>query len=33
VQLGRLPYTAEELAEIEPSVAVSIGLALREVVE
>jgi type IV pilus assembly protein PilM len=33
VQLGRLPYTAEELAEIEPSVAVSVGLALREVVE
>lgn len=33
VQLGKLPYTAEELAEIEPSVAVCIGLALREVVE
>ena len=33
VQLGKLPYTAEELAEIEPSVAVSVGLALREVVE
>ncbi|MDD3719472.1 MAG: type IV pilus assembly protein PilM [Actinomycetota bacterium] len=33
VQLGRLPYTAEELAEIEPAVAVSVGLALREVVE
>jgi type IV pilus assembly protein PilM len=33
LQLGRLPYTAEELAEIEPSVAVSVGLALREVVE
>lgn len=33
VQLGKLPYTPEELAEIEPSVAVSVGLALREVVE
>jgi len=33
LQLGKLPYTAEELAEIEPSVAVGIGLALREVVE
>lgn len=33
VELGRLPYTADELAEIEPSVAVCIGLALREVVE
>ncbi len=33
VQLGKLPYTPEELAEIEPSVAVCIGLALREVVE
>jgi type IV pilus assembly protein PilM len=33
VQLGKLPYTAEELAEIEPAVAVSVGLALREVVE
>jgi type IV pilus assembly protein PilM len=33
LQLGKLPYTAEELAEIEPSVAVSVGLALREVVE
>lgn len=33
VQMGRLPYTAEELAEIEPAVAVSVGLALREVVE
>jgi len=33
VQMGKLPYTAEELAEIEPSVAVCIGLALREVVE
>ncbi|MBC7246629.1 MAG: type IV pilus assembly protein PilM [Actinobacteria bacterium] len=33
VQLGKLPYTPEELAEIEPSVAVCVGLALREVVE
>jgi type IV pilus assembly protein PilM len=33
VQLGKLPYTAEELAEIEPSVAVCVGLALREVIE
>lgn len=33
VQLGRLPYTPEELAEIEPTVAVCVGLALREVVE
>ncbi|MGQ9475780.1 MAG: type IV pilus assembly protein PilM [Actinomycetota bacterium] len=33
VQLGRLPYTPEELVEIEPSVAVCVGLALREVVE
>ncbi len=33
VQLGKLPFTPEELAEIEPSVAVSVGLALREVVE
>jgi type IV pilus assembly protein PilM len=33
LQVGKLQYTAEELAEIEPSVAVSIGLALREVVE
>ncbi len=33
VKLGRLPYTPEELAEMEPSVAVCVGLALREVVE
>ncbi len=33
VQLGKLPFTPEELAEIEPSVAVSVGLALREVME
>ncbi len=33
LRIGKLPYTAEELAEIEPSVAVSVGLALREVVE
>ena len=33
LQLGRLPYSAEELMEIEPSLAVSVGLALREVVE
>jgi type IV pilus assembly protein PilM len=33
VQLGKLPYTPEELAEIEPSVAVCVGLALREVME
>ncbi|MEJ5185511.1 MAG: type IV pilus assembly protein PilM [Candidatus Geothermincolales bacterium] len=33
VQLGRLPYSADELALMEPSLAVCIGLALREVVE
>ncbi|NPV59552.1 MAG: type IV pilus assembly protein PilM [Actinobacteria bacterium] len=33
VQMGKLPYTPEELAEIEPAVAVCVGLALREVVE
>ncbi|OFW55646.1 MAG: hypothetical protein A2Y75_05530 [Candidatus Solincola sediminis] len=33
VQLGKLPFTPEELVEIEPSVAVSVGLALREVME
>lgn len=33
VQLGKLPFSPEELAEIEPSVAVSVGLALREVME
>ncbi len=33
VQLGKLPFTPEELAEIEPSVAVCVGLALREVME
>jgi type IV pilus assembly protein PilM len=33
IQIGKLPYTAEELAEIEPSVAVCIGLGLREVTE
>jgi type IV pilus assembly protein PilM len=33
MQLGKLPYTAEELAEIEPAVAVCVGLALREVIE
>lgn len=33
VQLGKLAFTPEELIEIEPSVAVSVGLALREVIE
>lgn len=33
VELGKLPYTAEELSEIEQSVAICIGLALREVIE
>ncbi|MDY6796788.1 MAG: type IV pilus assembly protein PilM [Actinomycetota bacterium] len=33
LQLGKLPYTPEELVEIEPSVAVCVGLALREVME
>lgn len=33
VQLGDLPFTPEELADIELSVAVCIGLALREVLE
>ncbi len=30
VQLGKLPYSPEELAELEASIAVSIGLALRD---
>jgi type IV pilus assembly protein PilM len=33
VQLGKLAFTPEELIEIEPSVSVSVGLALREVIE
>ncbi len=33
LQMGKLPFAAEELADIEPSVAVCIGLALREVME
>jgi type IV pilus assembly protein PilM len=33
VLLGKLPFTPEELAEIEASVAVSVGLALRETEE
>jgi len=33
LQLGKLPYTPEELAELEPSIACSIGLALRETEE
>jgi type IV pilus assembly protein PilM len=33
VQLGKLPYTPEELAELEASIAVSIGLALRDTEE
>ncbi len=33
VQLGKLPYTPEELAELEASIAVSVGLALRDTEE
>ncbi len=33
LKLGRLPFAPEELADIEPSVAVCVGLALREVLE
>jgi type IV pilus assembly protein PilM len=33
VQLGKLPYTPEEIAELEASVSVSVGLALREMEE
>lgn len=33
VQLGKLPYTPEEIAELEPSVAVCVGLALRDTEE
>jgi len=33
IQMGKLPYTPEELSEIEPAVAVCVGLALREVIE
>jgi type IV pilus assembly protein PilM len=33
LQLGKLAFAPEELADIEPSVAVCIGLALREVLE
>lgn len=32
LRLGNLPFTAEELVDIEPSVAVCVGLALREVI-
>ena len=33
VELGKLPYTPEELAELEASIAVCVGLALRETEE
>ncbi len=33
VQLGKLPYSPEELAELEPSIAVAVGLALRDTEE
>lgn len=33
VQLGRLPYSPEELVELEASLAVCVGLALRELEE
>ncbi|MHB8781386.1 MAG: type IV pilus assembly protein PilM [Candidatus Geothermincolia bacterium] len=33
VQLGQLAYGPEELAEMEPALAVAVGLALREVME
>jgi type IV pilus assembly protein PilM len=33
LQLGKLPYTPEELAELEASISVSIGLALRDTEE
>lgn len=33
VQLGKLPYSPEEVAELEPSVAVCVGLALRDTEE
>ncbi len=33
VQLGKLPFTPEELAELEPSIACSVGLALRDTEE
>ena len=33
VQLGKLPFTPEELAELEASIAVSVGLALRDTEE
>lgn len=33
VQLGRLPFAPEELAELEASIAVSVGLALRDTEE
>lgn len=33
VRLGRLPYAPEELAELEASIAVSVGLALRDTEE
>ena len=33
LQFGKLPYTPEELAELEPSIACAVGLALRETEE
>lgn len=33
LQLGKLPYSPEELAELEASIAVSVGLALRDTEE
>jgi type IV pilus assembly protein PilM len=33
LQLGKLPYTPEELAELEPSIAAAVGLALRDTEE
>jgi type IV pilus assembly protein PilM len=33
VQLGKLAYSPEDLAELEPSIAVSVGLALRDTEE
>lgn len=33
VQLGKLPYTPEELAELEPSIGCAVGLGLRDTEE
>ena len=33
VQLGKLPYNPEDLAELEASIAVCVGLALRDMEE